>query len=298
MEDRSQGFSDPQGSAEASRNAKGKGKETDSENSKSITDRLQASGRMALNAVTTSQDWSGQMPGSKVAASSSNNIERFSANIGEASSSHRLRSTGPGESLRGPINPNASSDAFDEFTTSEASLEPESHGLLPRDPSSAAEQELSDGAAVVQLLNAPSDELDMNVFSTGDAVDDDDDLTPQAVEKLREALFGSSGNQYQPRWDNLLNFTPDFLDGPVASFESQLHMGTDDPAEARSIWLNQWDDVLSAYTDQVWGDLGPLAAEARREVEELASKEDIPSRTPETKALDRLRQILGHVRGH
>ncbi|KAF7559594.1 hypothetical protein G7046_g4582 [Stylonectria norvegica] len=154
------------------------------------------------------------------------------------------------------------------------------------------EQELLDGSAVVNLLDGPSDEVDAAIFGHVQ----DEDLSPEAVAKLHEALFASTTTE--SRWDDLLNFTPDFVAHPNMSSDAQLHLGTQDPTEARSIWLHQWNDVLSAYTDQVWGDLEPLAAEARREVEELTTEEAVPGRTPETKALDRLRQILAHVRGH
>lgn len=281
-------------------NGKGKGKETQSETSKGIVERLQESGRMALNAVTTSQDWSGQGSDSKGAAGASRSMEKSPVYSGETSS-QRLRTTGPGESIRTTQNSGASAQAFDDFANSESTLQPlpiDHHRPLVQDPSSmVSQQELMDGNDVVQLLNGPSDELSNEVFMP-DPKAEDDALTPQAVASLREALFGPTGNQYQPRWDSLLNFTPDFANDPGASFDAQLHMGTADPAEARDIWLGQWNNVLTSYTDEVWGDLGQLVEEALKEVEQLNSTEDIPHRTSETKALDRLRQILGHVRGH
>lgn len=191
----------------------------------------------------------------------------------------------------------ATPQAFEELVSSGPTLIAEQHRPWPTKSSSVAEQELRDGAAVVQLLDGPSDELDAVVFSPDDRLDDDG-LTPQAAANLREALFSPTGNQSQQRWDSLLNFTPDFVNDPGASLDAQLLLGTADPVEARSIWLHQWGDVLSAYTDHVWGDLEPLAAQARKEVEQLTSKDQVSDQAPESKALDRLRQILAHVRGH
>lgn len=280
----------------ASNAGKGKGKDKDVTESSSITDRLQASGKMALNAVTSSsQDWSGQMSGSKAAPGSSRIRERSAAYTGETSS-YKPHSSGPGDSIRRAQENTATPQAFDQFVNSEPTLLGEQSRPLPPPSSAVAEQQLRDGAEVLQLLDGPSDELDMEVFAPDETVDDDG-LTPQAAANLRDALFSPTGNQSQQRWDSLLNFTPDFVNDPGAAFDAQLLLGTSDPVEARSIWLHQWGDVLSAYTDHVWGDLEPLAAQARKEVEE-ASKDQASDQTPETKALDRLRQILAHVRGH
>ncbi|KAF7544776.1 hypothetical protein G7Z17_g9683 [Cylindrodendrum hubeiense] len=287
-----------EGNGRVSNNTKGKDNDASIGASRSIANRLQASGRLALNAVTGGPDLASQQVGEKGAASFSN-IDRASSTAGEASS-HRLRSAGMGESIRmqTPLNSSAASQAFNDFVGSGSSLDFEQHHHqrpYQRDYS-LAEQERVDGAAVVNLLDGPSDELDAVLIGAHSDAADDDDLSPEAAAKLREALFNST--HLESRWDDMLNFTPDFLQPGASAEDAQLHLGTRDLNEARRVWLHQWSDVLSSYTDQVWGDLEPLAAEARREVEELASSEAIPDRTPETKALDRLRQILAHVRGH
>lgn len=284
---------------------KGKEKETTTDNngsiSKSMAERLQASGRLALNAITSpsSQGLAAQASGDKAAAARSSSSAE--TRVGEGSS-HRLQPVAgqqQGESLRSAQHVSDSSgQAFDEFLSGETVLPTEDLRSWSRDSTAVVEQELQDGAAVLDLLNSASFQPELDAFGQDDDANLDDGMTPQDADKLREALFGSTGNQFQPRWDDLLNFTPDFLNDTTGpSLDAQLHMGTSDPAEARSMWLRQWGDVLSAYTDQVWGDLGPLAAEARREVDELNAAAQ-NTQKPETKALERLRQILAHVRGH
>ncbi|KAH7136644.1 hypothetical protein EDB81DRAFT_88206 [Dactylonectria macrodidyma] len=290
----------PKGDDRACINTKGKETDTPSEASRSMTERLQASGRLALNAVVGGPDLASQQVGEKGTASFSN-IDRASSTAGEASS-HRVHSGRMGESIRAQtaLDSSAASQAFNDFVESGSSLDLNQHHRLPprEQHSSITKQESLDGAAVVNLLDAPSEELDQVLIGAqSDTPDDNDGLSPEAAAKLREALFDST--HLEPSWEDMLNFTPDFLHQPGASAEdAELHLGTRNIDEARNIWLHQWSDVLSSYTDHVWGDLEPLVVEARREVEELASSEAVPDRAPETKALDRLRQILAHVRGH
>ncbi|KAL7761299.1 hypothetical protein ACKLNR_007834 [Fusarium oxysporum f. sp. zingiberi] len=290
--------------------AKSKGKATDngSGNSDSITSRLQASGRLALHAFGTGPDISGQRPDEKASSSGSSITGRNSSSTGDASS-HRLRSTTHGESLRSQTNlvSGASAEAFDAFFSADATLEVEDasqYGRLPNQshhipstPSAVLEQEKMDGAAVVNLLDDSPGGLDGVLLGAHDPDAEDEGLTPEAAAKLRETLFPADSVFSGFRWDDLLNFNPEFLDqaGPEADFERQLHFGTTSADEVRNSYLEQWDKVLNGYTEYVWGDLEPLIAEARREVEEV--KTQGLDAVPQTKALDRLRQILGHVRG-
>ncbi|KAF4462915.1 hypothetical protein FALBO_10276 [Fusarium albosuccineum] len=299
----------PKGS-EASSTSKGKEKDTSAEDTGSILDRLQASGRLALNAFGTGPDLTGQQPAGK-GSSGGSSIERVSSGAGEASS-HRLRSAAPGETLRSQAHlaSGASAQAFDDFVGADSVLDTEDLGRHHYHPpqsqqtqpkgQAVAEQERLDGAAVVNLLDDPSGELDAVLLGAEDPDAEDDGLTQEAAAKLREALFPANSASSGSRWDDLLNFNPEFLTQPGAEAEAEmrLHLGTTDTAEARSNWLQLWGNVLTGYTDHVWGDLEPLAAEARREVEELKARDpEVPGPPPETKALDRLRQILSHVRG-
>ncbi|KAM0198118.1 hypothetical protein ACHAPA_009257 [Fusarium lateritium] len=289
-------------------NSKGKAKDTGSEFSDSITNKLQASGKLVLNAFGTGPALTGQSPAGKASSSSISNVGSISSSTGEASS-HRLRSTAQSESLRSRTNTDngASARAFDEFITGNSALgiedtnpyekpQPQTYNL-PNTRSAVSEHEKSDGAAVVHLLDGPSEELDAVLLGAEDPNAEYEGLTAEAANKLREALFPANSASSAPRLNDLLNFNPDFLSrsGAEADFERQLHLGTADTNEARSSWLQQWDNVLSGYADYVWGDLEPLIAEARREVEDYRALGT--EAATDTKALDRLRQVLAHVRG-
>ncbi|KAF4961956.1 hypothetical protein FSARC_9947 [Fusarium sarcochroum] len=298
---------EPHKGNEASTNSKGKARDTGTRDTDSITNRLQASGRLALNAFGTGPGLSGQPPEGK-ASSSSSSIGRISSSTGEAAS-HRLRSTAQGESLRSQTNLDSgtSAQAFNDFVSADSTLEfhdlsryenshDQSYDLPVGQSTAVNEQEKLDGAAVVNLLDGPSDELDAVLLGAEIPDTEDEGLTPEAAAKLREALFPANSVSSGPGLDDLLNFNPDFLTQPgaEAEFERQLHLGTADTDEARNNWLQQWGNVLTGYTDYVWGDLEPLIAEARKEVEE--SKARGSEGASETKALDRLRQVLAHVR--
>ncbi|KAG5655067.1 hypothetical protein KAF25_000272 [Fusarium avenaceum] len=291
-----------------STNSKGKAKDASAEDSDSITNKLQASGRLVLNAFGRGPDLSGQAPAGKASSNSINNVGSTSSSAGEASS-HRLRSTVQGESLRSRMNIDngASAQAFDDFVTDDSTLGIEDTNRYQKphpqtyDPpniqNAVSEQEKLDGAAIVDLLNGPSEELDAVLLGAEDPNAEFEGLTTEAANKLREALFPTNSVSSGPRLNDLLNFNPDFLSqsGAEADFERQLHLGTTDTNEARSSWLQQWDNVLNGYANYVWGDLEPLIAEARREVEDYRAQGS--EAAPDTKALDRLRQVLAHVRG-
>ena len=289
----------------SSLNLKGKGKDTNTNNEESstVTGRLQASGRLALNAFGTGPGLSGQQPTAKASTSGSNNISRIVSSSGEASS-HKLHSSVQGETLRSKANLDSgvSAQAFDAFVSADSTLDHYDDKPTPNDYRSTyvsmsqdvSDQEKRDGAAVINLLDGPSDELDAVLLGVQE---DDETLTPEAAAKLREALFPTNSTSSGPGLNDLLNFNPDFLNQPgaEAELERQLHLGTRDTDEARNNWLQQWGNVLNGYTDYVWGDLEPLIAEARKEVEETKARGS--NEASETKALERLRQILAHVRG-
>jgi hypothetical protein len=299
---------------------KGKGKQTKKEDTSPIADRLQASGRLVLDALGSGPELSGQQPTRKAdpsgsnSNSNSNSIGKISSSTGEISS-HRLLSSIQAESLRSKSNLNSgpSVQAFNDFVSAsvtldidndnanlnEAALKKIYHSKAIYTSHDVSEQEKLDGAAVVSLLDGHSNELDVVLVGSHEPIAevDDDALTPEAAAKLREALFSDNSAFTGPRLDDLLNFNPGFLDqpGPEAELERQLYLGTRDTDQARSSWLQQWGNVLAGYTEHVWGDLEPLIIEARREVEE--SKAQGPGIVSETKALDRLRQVLAHIRG-
>jgi len=169
---------------------------------------------------------------------------------------------------------------------------------LPREnrSSAIAAQEERDGVDVVHLLSQAdagfSDQID-------DAGISGENLAP-----LRRALF-EAGETGTTEWDNVLNFIPDFV-RPDASggyggtetwkaAEARSALGLSHSPEAARLWVEQWTDVLTRYSDEVWGDLGSLVQEARSELERLAEPGG-DGRTASAKALQRLRQVLGHIR--
>lgn len=171
---------------------------------------------------------------------------------------------------------------------------PWSHSLPA---STVAEQEARDGEEVVALL---SGDLDLDAELAGP---EDDTISPDDMASLRKALFGNqddfSSNTSPIAWDHALNFIPPSLLGfdgiPTVSSTRDL-MGTDDTNEGWESWIDQWSRVLTGYHDEVWGDLGALVEEAKKEVKQLEEVKP-GERPPEPTALLRLRAILGHLRG-
>ncbi|KAI1421036.1 hypothetical protein F5Y12DRAFT_64156 [Xylaria sp. FL1777] len=138
----------------------------------------------------------------------------------------------------------------------------------------------------------------INLLETGGAVEDDDDIpymTNDELSALRTALFGERPST-GASWNDVLNFVPEFMSHPDSDEQLAQHLGVSDAAEARDIWFSLWANVLSSYTDEVWGDLGPLVAAARQELRSVPTSPE--EATPNSlNAVRRLQQILAHVRG-
>ncbi|CAJ2513355.1 Uu.00g014740.m01.CDS01 [Anthostomella pinea] len=146
----------------------------------------------------------------------------------------------------------------------------------------------TDGMAVVHLLDSGYDEV-----ATGEVTGEVEiPLTSEHRSALRRALFSNHEIKRVP-WEDTLNFFPNFTSGDRGYSELSAHLGTSDAREARTMWIEGWRDVLSSYTDEVWGNLDPLVGRAKEELEDL-SGEASPT---ELKALHRLQQILAHVHG-
>ncbi|OHE91760.1 hypothetical protein CORC01_12934 [Colletotrichum orchidophilum] len=172
--------------------------------------------------------------------------------------------------------------------------EPSEHNSLPSGTKSdCQEQEARDGLDVGELLNS----LDSDGH---DATDNDLQtfISPQEEASLRRALFDDSHGRPVANWARLLDFQPHFLEGDNIT-ELVQHFGVDDVLQARAMWMESWNDVLTGYTDEVWGDFGSLAREAHQEIEEACEHGTAATTDPSgMQALQRLRQILAHVRGH
>jgi hypothetical protein len=59
----------------------------------------------------------------------------------------------------------------------------------------------------------------------------------------------------------------------------------------REHWVSEWDDVLNSYSDEVWGNMLPDVKAAKNQLEEVRAG----ATTVDTKAIARLKMILGHV---
>ncbi|OAR01962.1 hypothetical protein LLEC1_00102 [Akanthomyces lecanii] len=266
----------------------GKGKER----AAPFSDRLQASGRMVLNATAAAQPpLNGSDSGKASAGPASTNRSQSLISESTLSEASRSRSTpGLGRSLRNnPYTPSQASAGYEQFLNQALQLrdtfEPVDHKGRCLQSRSFQKQAASDGSNAVQVLSMPEEEPN---YSESNEL-----LSEQEAARLREAFF-ANGTSHST-WNHLLSFSPDFVLDPSSSHAARSHMGTDDTRVARAVWLQQWQDVLNSYTDEVWGDLGSLVEEAKSEIE--TSRAHIDTRSPESKALDRLRQILAHVRG-
>ncbi|KAK1725819.1 uncharacterized protein BDZ83DRAFT_751454 [Colletotrichum acutatum] len=153
-------------------------------------------------------------------------------------------------------------------------------------------QEVKDGQGVVELLDSLElDDFDVN----GD--DLQTYISPEEELSLRRALFDEKHKEPAFNWASLLDFQPHFLNGDDPS-ELLQHFGVADVQQARAMWMESWNDVLTSYTDEVWGDLGSLARQAHQEIEEARGDgTETTTGHGEMQALQRLRQILAHVRG-
>ncbi|KAK6958109.1 hypothetical protein Daesc_000902 [Daldinia eschscholtzii] len=147
----------------------------------------------------------------------------------------------------------------------------------------------TDGMDVVELLDSGYGEIEETDLALTD--------TEQAT--IHHHLFGddeSGGRPLRKRWDDALNFFPGLGSNSGGIHEYANLLGTSDMEEARSIWVSQWQGVLSSYTDEVWGELRPLVNQAREELTSLSEpyEEALPSKL---KAVRRLQQLLRHIRG-
>lgn len=169
---------------------------------------------------------------------------------------------------------------------------------LPRGAAvtSVGEQQEQDGVEVVRLLSQTDDEMP--------DFEDSPRLSEAELKSLRHALFenGSPAQISASDWSNILNFVPDFLrgqdgrHGEAAAHNSFMNLGVTDTVGAGQLWLEEWNRVLTGYTDEVWGDLADLVHEARTEVQQIRSRQDEHMQKPDPIALRRLQSVLTRVR--
>lgn len=170
---------------------------------------------------------------------------------------------------------------------------------------SIAEQEKHDGEDVLTILSEQGDPQGPFEAPQEDRDDYDWGLSVEQLSELRamtSELFPPPEAHATLSPDHPLNLIPLFKpesDGPQTNTHAHaafMYFGSQsDSATAREPWRDQWEGVLTRYTDEVWGGLLPLVKEARKEVERLR---DDPSATDQPKALRRLGAILDHLRNH
>ena len=172
-------------------------------------------------------------------------------------------------------------------TTSDGRLEDawEKSQVLPRLHDSrfpqrtVHEQETRDGEDVRAILSSL---MDLEEFESPPIDDEDYDwgLSAEQLTQLRamtKEIFGPPQPHISAVVEHPLNLNP--------SFEGET-------VEAREHWREQWEGVLTRYTDEVWGGLLPLVKQAKQEIEELG---DEGSAREKPTALRRLEAILGHL---
>lgn len=277
---------------QAGKNSKGKGKEP------SMVDKLWSSGQMLSGAMGSGAPTLAGIAASEKATGTQASGSGSSSNVFHETSQVGALPGGTArhaDAFRSQREANASQTGFNEFLNGQELDISQSHTQRPNNTrvensagNSVADFQATDGAAVADLLSQPPD------FETEPSQEDrDETIAPETAANLRKALFERSGQHLD--WDHLLNFTPSFVSNPAENaMEARLHMGLEDPVVAREAWIEQWRSVLSSYNEEVWGDLGLLVEQAKRQIDNPVPGDDA---NVGQGALGRLKMILAHVRG-
>ncbi|KAK8168641.1 hypothetical protein BKA80DRAFT_267473 [Phyllosticta citrichinensis] len=146
------------------------------------------------------------------------------------------------------------------------------------------------------MLSESTQEPPSNLFSPN--------YTPQEqeiVQKIKSSLPTPPQHRSLSQ-DHPLNLRPEFAADAhtehalrelvdVLQSEQERAILNDTPVQKE--FLADWEDVLTSYADQVWGDMLPIVKEARSQLQEVKSGMN----RLDNKAVARLRMILGHVVG-
>ncbi|UKZ78080.1 hypothetical protein TrVFT333_005814 [Trichoderma virens FT-333] len=177
-------------------------------------------------------------------------------------------------------------DLFDTFTNSSTDALANDGYRVDVYGSSFADQEASDGLAVLELLSQPGDEsLETALYPENDIHMSGED------EVWNGAVAGTLTDQ-----EDQLDFTPDFITRPELSQQAAPYLGTANIEETSSTWLGYWRDVFTAYNARVWGNSHPTTTS---EMPEQDFEREHDSTEPATinRALDRLKLIFYHLKG-
>jgi hypothetical protein len=153
----------------------------------------------------------------------------------------------------------------------------------------------ADGAEVLDLLSDP------NFVAISD-VYDVEEQTPESAAALFSEPFSPEEKKIAnkiratlpppPTHTGVASSNPRNLvpDPSMFGFEPSLS-SNHELVTAEQAALNEWKDVLNGYTDEVWGDHLEVVQQLKQEIQEAASGQG----RLDTKAIERLRMVLGHV---
>ncbi|TVY32949.1 hypothetical protein LSUB1_G007236 [Lachnellula subtilissima] len=179
---------------------------------------------------------------------------------------------------------NALAEAWTKAQSPARMNPPPSH-FLQR--TTVAEQESRDGEDVLALLSSAPP----NSHEQFEA--------PEPGTEEQEYDWGLSAEQkteLRAMTKNLFGLTPAEPHTGIVDAEHPLNLIPQSQSVDLEAWREQWEGVLTRYTDEVWGELLPLVREARREVEEMRDAGG-DGGTEKSVALRRLGAILGHLQG-
>ncbi|KAH0498699.1 hypothetical protein TgHK011_005938 [Trichoderma gracile] len=241
----------------------------------SVASRLEASTKLVVNAITSSREMPALASESK-SYSGSAGLSSLSGIAGEpsSSSSHQQTPFEPGRMAAQECH----NDLFDSFTENHTdALAVEGYYISD---SSFANQEASDGLAVVDLLCQSGAESPSAMSGQAHGLGASEDNDPW----LEAAIETADGPQDQ------LDFTPDFLSRPELSEQAASYLGTGDIQETRRTWFGYWSEVFATYNARVWGNAHPTSSGSDLQQDHGSSEP-----TTINRALSRLKQILHHL---
>jgi hypothetical protein len=186
------------------------------------------------------------------------------------------------------LSPPENSDTIPETRTFHASwIESQGH-LVQLPPRTIGEQEARDGEDVMSLLAfSPTTYKNSHALFEENGTNLELELSDVELTQLRMVAqdlssIANPNNEFTLDNPHNLQMPPDSV--------TQTYMMGHSTSSAQQNWLQQWEGVLTKYTDEVWGSLLPLVKEARKEVENPSEMSNGSSR-----ALVRLQAILRHV---
>lgn len=244
---------------------------------------LEASTKLVVNAISTSREIPNLTSEFKL-SSGSGGLGSLSRIAGESSSYKSHQQTLFEQSRRATNE--CQNDLFDTFTKCSTNALANDGYYVDVSESPFADQEASDGLAVLELLSEPRNEaLETTLYQEHDFHTSTED------ELWNEAVVGALNNQ-----EDQLDFTPDFITRPELSQQAAPYLGTGNIQETSSTWLGYWNDVFTTYNARVWGNsqlMTSLGISGHNLQQERGSNEPAAI----DRALGRLKLIFHHLKG-